>query len=92
MSRGTLYFLLDKTGTITHGNRQAVAFVPVGGHSERKLAAAALLVPLPLKGAKFRPMPSEKLLIYNLMVYGVGGSIVPLIGIKTIYLGLGLFI
>ena len=25
--------LLDKTGTITHGNRQAVAFVPVGGHT-----------------------------------------------------------
>jgi len=51
-----------------------------------------LLVPLALKGTKFRPMPAEKLLIYNLMVYGVGGIIAPFIGIKAIDLGLGLFI
>ncbi|MEI6208562.1 MAG: potassium-transporting ATPase subunit KdpB [Desulfuromonadales bacterium] len=38
--------LLDKTGTITHGNRQAVAFVPVGGHNERELAEAALMASL----------------------------------------------
>ena len=35
--------LLDKTGTITLGNREAVAFVPVGGHTEQELAEAALL-------------------------------------------------
>src|SRR6185369_15959666 len=35
--------LLDKTGTITHGNREAVAFVPVGGHNEHELAQAALM-------------------------------------------------
>jgi K+-transporting ATPase ATPase B chain len=33
--------LLDKTGTITHGNRQAVAFVPVDGISIQQLAEAA---------------------------------------------------
>src|SRR6185369_5168645 len=38
--------LLDKTGTITHGNREAVAFVPVGGHSEHELAEAALMASL----------------------------------------------
>jgi potassium-transporting ATPase ATP-binding subunit len=38
--------LLDKTGTITHGNRQAVAFVPVGGHSEQEVAEAALMASL----------------------------------------------
>jgi K+-transporting ATPase ATPase B chain len=38
--------LLDKTGTITHGNREAVAFVPVGGHSEQELAEAALMASL----------------------------------------------
>jgi K+-transporting ATPase ATPase B chain len=38
--------LLDKTGTITLGNRQAVAFVPVGGHTERELAEAALMASL----------------------------------------------
>src|SRR5512144_1049402 len=35
--------LLDKTGTITLGNRQAVAFVPAEGVSERELADAAQL-------------------------------------------------
>jgi K+-transporting ATPase ATPase B chain len=34
--------LLDKTGTITFGNRLAFEFLPVGGHSERELAEAAL--------------------------------------------------
>ncbi len=34
--------LLDKTGTITHGNRQAVAFFPAPGVSELRLAACAL--------------------------------------------------
>ena len=38
--------LLDKTGTITLGNRQAVAFVPVHGHSEKELAEVALLASL----------------------------------------------
>ena len=35
--------LLDKTGTITLGNRQAVEFIPVGGVSEGELADAAQL-------------------------------------------------
>ncbi|MFI5617137.1 potassium-transporting ATPase subunit KdpB [Streptomyces sp. NPDC051567] len=35
--------LLDKTGTITHGNRQAVAFVPLPGVDRVKLADAAQL-------------------------------------------------
>ncbi len=35
--------LLDKTGTITLGNRMAAAFIPVGGHRDRDLAQAALL-------------------------------------------------
>ena len=34
--------LLDKTGTITFGNRMATEFIPVGGHTERELIAAAL--------------------------------------------------
>ncbi len=35
--------LLDKTGTITLGNRQASEFIPVGGIAERELAEAAFL-------------------------------------------------
>ena len=38
--------LLDKTGTITLGNRQASAFDPVGGHTEQELAATAQLASL----------------------------------------------
>ncbi|HEX5155995.1 MAG TPA: potassium-transporting ATPase subunit KdpB, partial [Ktedonobacterales bacterium] len=39
--------LLDKTGTITLGNRMATEFIPVSGVSERELAGAALLSSLP---------------------------------------------
>jgi K+-transporting ATPase ATPase B chain len=38
--------LLDKTGTITLGNRMASAFLPVGGHTERDVAEAAQLASL----------------------------------------------
>jgi K+-transporting ATPase ATPase B chain len=38
--------LLDKTGTITLGNRQAVEFIPVGNVNERELAEAAQLASL----------------------------------------------
>lgn len=38
--------LLDKTGTITFGNRQASEFIPVGGHSELDAAEAAQLASL----------------------------------------------
>ena len=50
-----------------------------------------MLVPLALKGTKFRPMPAEKLLIHNLLIYGVGGMIAPFLGIKAIDLAVGLF-
>jgi potassium-transporting ATPase ATP-binding subunit len=43
-----------------------------------------LLIPLALKGTRYRPRPAEQLLIYNLLLYGVGGIIVPFIGIKLI--------
>ena len=45
------------------------------------------LVPLALKGVKYRPAPAGDLLARNLAVYGVGGLIAPFIGIKLIDLG-----
>ena len=51
-----------------------------------------LLVPLALKGTKFRPMPAEKLLIYNLLIYGVGGMVAPFVGIKVIDLAIGMLV
>lgn len=42
------------------------------------------LVPLALKGVKYRPAPAGDLLARNLAVYGLGGLIAPFIGIKII--------
>lgn len=43
-----------------------------------------LLIPLALKGVSYRPMSAALLLRRNLWIYGVGGIIVPFIGIKLI--------
>lgn len=50
-----------------------------------------LLIPLALRGVKYRPMPAEKLLMYNLLIYGVGGVIAPFIGIKIIDIVISMF-
>ena len=47
-----------------------------------------VLIPLALKGVKYRPLGAAVLLRRNLLVYGLGGIIVPFIGIKLIDLGL----
>ncbi len=43
-----------------------------------------LLVPLALKGVKYRPVGASAVLRRNLLVYGLGGIIAPFIGIKLI--------
>jgi K+-transporting ATPase ATPase B chain len=42
------------------------------------------LIPLALKGVSYRPQSAARLLGRNLMIYGVGGVIVPFVGIKII--------
>jgi K+-transporting ATPase ATPase B chain len=42
------------------------------------------LIPLALRGVKYKPMPATELLRKNLVIYGLGGLIVPFIGIKLI--------
>ena len=42
------------------------------------------LIPLALRGVKYRPLPAADLLRRNLFIYGFGGIIVPFIGIKAI--------
>src|SRR6202167_6043449 len=42
------------------------------------------LIPLALKGVKYEPKPADILLRNNLLIYGVGGIIIPFIGIKAI--------
>ena len=49
-----------------------------------------LLIPLALKGVKYRALGAAPLLRRNLLIYGVGGILVPFVGIKLIDMGLGL--
>jgi len=43
-----------------------------------------LLIPIALKGVRYRPLGADALLRRNLLVWGLGGVIVPFIGIKAI--------
>ncbi len=43
-----------------------------------------LLIPLAMKGVKYRPMRAEKMLSRNMLIYGLGGIIAPFAGIKSI--------
>ena len=42
------------------------------------------LIPLAMKGVKYRPMSSGKMLARNMLIYGLGGVVTPFIGIKII--------
>ncbi|HSB99462.1 MAG TPA: potassium-transporting ATPase subunit B, partial [Burkholderiaceae bacterium] len=42
------------------------------------------LIPLALKGVRYRPIGAAALLRKNLLIYGLGGIVVPFIGIKLI--------
>jgi K+-transporting ATPase ATPase B chain len=42
------------------------------------------LIPLALRGVKFRPQGAAAMLRRNLLIYGLGGIVVPFIGIKVI--------
>jgi K+-transporting ATPase ATPase B chain len=42
------------------------------------------LIPLALRGVKFRPLGAVEILRRNLLIYGVGGVIIPFVGIKVI--------
>ena len=50
-----------------------------------------ILIPLALRGVEYKPIGASALLRRNLMMYGLGGIIVPFIGIKLIDMVMGLF-
>jgi K+-transporting ATPase ATPase B chain len=50
-----------------------------------------MLIPLALKGVNYKPIGASALLRRNLLIYGLGGVILPFIGIKLIDMLLGLF-
>ena len=43
-----------------------------------------MLVPLALRGVRYRPAGATALLRRNLLIYGLGGLVAPFIGIKLI--------
>jgi K+-transporting ATPase ATPase B chain len=43
------------------------------------------LIPLALRGVKYRPISANRVLALNIVIYGIGGIIVPFIGIKLRY-------
>jgi K+-transporting ATPase ATPase B chain len=49
------------------------------------------LIPLSLRGVKYRPVSAHQMLRRNLLVYGLGGLAAPFIGIKLIDLVISLF-
>jgi K+-transporting ATPase ATPase B chain len=72
--------LLDKTGTITLGNRQASRFVPVDGISERELAEAAQLASLAdetPEGRSIVVLAKERFAIREHQLAGVGPHFIP---------------
>ena len=48
------------------------------------------LIPLAIRGVRYRPSSAVKMLNRNLLIYGLGGLIVPFIGIKLIDLVISL--
>lgn len=51
-----------------------------------------LLIPLALRGVRYTPGSADSLLLRNLLIYGLGGLILPFVGIKAIDLLVGLFV
>jgi len=48
------------------------------------------LIPLALKGVEYKPIGASALLRRNLFIYGLGGVVVPFLGIKLIDSGVGM--
>ncbi len=51
-----------------------------------------VLIPLALRGVEYKPIGASAILRRNLLIYGLGGLIVPFIGIKLIDLLVAIFI
>ena len=71
----------------------SIRFARAGLIPWKKALVIVALIPLALRGVKYRAVGAGKLLGRNLLIYGLGGLIAPFVGIKLIDLvvsGLGL--
>jgi K+-transporting ATPase ATPase B chain len=50
-----------------------------------------LLIPLALRGVRFKPEPPQKTFIRNMLIYGLGGAVLPFLAIKGIDILLSIF-
>ena len=50
-----------------------------------------ILIPLALRGVKYKPIGASALLRRNLLIYGLGGVIAPFVGIKLIDMFVSIF-
>lgn len=81
------------------GTNSATALSPVAGLNimdlkspESAILSAVIfnaliiigLVPLALKGVAYRPAPADRIVLRNLLIYGLGGILTPFLGIKLI--------
>jgi K+-transporting ATPase ATPase B chain len=85
-----LFCTLYATGSL-NGPLQALNVMKLATPESAILSAVifnaiiiVLLIPLALKGIKFRPIGANAILRRNLLIYGFGGIIAPFIGIKLI--------
>lgn len=76
---------------VTFPQLQALNIMNLGSPESAILSAVIfnaiiipLLIPLALKGVQYKPIGASKLLIRNLLIYGLGGILVPFVGIKLI--------
>lgn len=75
----------------TYPGLEALNIMQLGSPESAMLSAVIFnalvivaLIPLALKGVRYRPMPVGALLRRNLLVYGLGGVVTPFVGIKLI--------
>ncbi|MFI5145022.1 MAG: potassium-transporting ATPase subunit KdpB [Ignavibacteria bacterium] len=85
-----LFCTLYATGSL-NGPLQALNIMRLASPESAILSAVIfnaiiiiLLIPLALKGIKFKPIGANSILRRNLLIYGIGGIIAPFIGIKLI--------
>lgn len=86
------------SGSSGKGPLSALNIMNLGSPSTAILSAVifnaliiVLLIPLALQGVRYKPVSATSALTKNLLIYGVGGIIVPFFGIKIIDLIINLF-
>ena len=75
---------LDLMGLASHGGAYSAILSAVIFNA----IIIPLLIPIALKGVKYRPVGAGALLRRNLLFYGLGGVVAPFIGIKLIDMGI----